>query len=117
MRFPTFIGNGRLKLMYDNSDWIKAGLDQDLGSSLPLPISATTIEKCEFLEVLPPELEQFILDHIPELVEAKSSGRLCWYTDTFDGNFVVDWVPQLDGCMVVTGGSRHGKDIHFTCSH
>lgn len=34
--------------------------------------------------------------------------RLCWYTDSFDNHFVIDFVPGMDGVMVATGGSGHG---------
>ncbi|KAH8655439.1 putative fructosyl amino acid oxidase [Xylariales sp. PMI_506] len=34
--------------------------------------------------------------------------RLCWYTDTPKGDFVVDYHPKMDGLFVATGGSGHG---------
>lgn len=34
--------------------------------------------------------------------------RLCWYTDSYDNQFVIDFVPGKKGLMVATGGSGHG---------
>ncbi|PLN79898.1 FAD dependent oxidoreductase [Aspergillus taichungensis] len=33
--------------------------------------------------------------------------RLCWYTDTPGGNFIVDYHPEYEGLFVATGGSGH----------
>ncbi|KAL4930248.1 FAD dependent oxidoreductase-domain-containing protein [Aspergillus undulatus] len=33
--------------------------------------------------------------------------RLCWYTDTPSGDFIIDRHPQLDGLFVATGGAGH----------
>lgn len=44
---------------------------------------------------------------IPELLPYQIGTRLCWYTDTFDNHFVIDFLPNKKGLMVVTGGSGH----------
>ena len=31
--------------------------------------------------------------------------RLCWYTDTPEGNFIVDYHPSIDGLFFATGGA------------
>lgn len=36
------------------------------------------------------------------------STRLCWYTDTPDGDFIIDYHPDFKGLFVATGGSGHG---------
>ncbi|KAL4897996.1 FAD dependent oxidoreductase [Aspergillus ambiguus] len=36
-----------------------------------------------------------------------SNRRLCWYTDTPEGDFVVDHHPSLAGLFVATGGAGH----------
>ncbi len=99
--------------MYDNPDWITATLDRVIGTVTSLPITAAAIEQTGLFNNLPSELQCFVHQNLPELADIKPSGRLCWYTDTFDRNFVIDWVPQVDGCIVVTGGSRHGKGSIF----
>ncbi|KAE8349499.1 FAD dependent oxidoreductase [Aspergillus coremiiformis] len=37
-----------------------------------------------------------------------SNRRLCWYTDTPEGDFVVDHHPVMDGLFVAIGGAGHG---------
>ncbi|KAL6237967.1 hypothetical protein BDW75DRAFT_52536 [Aspergillus navahoensis] len=36
-----------------------------------------------------------------------SNRRLCWYTDTPNGDFIIDRHPTLDGLFVATGGAGH----------
>lgn len=38
------------------------------------------------------------------------SSKLCWYTDSLDNSFVIDWVPTYadNSVFVCTGGSGHG---------
>jgi sarcosine oxidase / L-pipecolate oxidase len=46
---------------------------------------------------------------MPELVDLGiSSTKLCWYTDSIDNSFVVDFVPGKDRVLVCSGGSGHG---------
>lgn len=34
---------------------------------------------------------------------------MCWYTDSIDNNFVIDYVPDTDSTLFIcTGGSGHG---------
>ena len=50
----------------------------------------------------------FVEQHMPELLSCETKARLCWYTDSFDNHLVIDFVPDMDGLMVATGGSGHG---------
>ncbi|TPX52548.1 hypothetical protein CcCBS67573_g09845 [Chytriomyces confervae] len=34
--------------------------------------------------------------------------RLCWYCESWDGNFFIDAVTGMSNCFVATGGSGHG---------
>ena len=34
--------------------------------------------------------------------------RLCWYSDTKDGDWLVDWHPGWKGLFIATGDSGHG---------
>jgi len=71
--------------------------------------------------VLPPTAERrvgqeweelfraFLGDWMPVLADAPIVGdRLCLYTDTTDGDFLIDRHPDLPGLIVATGGSGHG---------
>ncbi|RFU28528.1 hypothetical protein B7463_g7824, partial [Scytalidium lignicola] len=37
-----------------------------------------------------------------------SRSRVCWYTDTQVGDFLIDYHPQYSGLFLATGGSGHG---------
>lgn len=45
----------------------------------------------------------------PELRDRPfTSTKLCWYTDTPDGDFIIDYHPRHEGLFLATGGSGHG---------
>ena len=51
---------------------------------------------------------EFLAEIFPELATAKLSKKhLCLYTDTLDGDFLIDYVPDLEGIILATGGSGH----------
>ncbi|KAI9349525.1 FAD dependent oxidoreductase-domain-containing protein [Obelidium mucronatum] len=51
---------------------------------------------------------KFLSTVFPELNNLDiSRTRLCWYCDSWDGNFYIDAVPQRNGLFVATGGSGH----------
>jgi len=51
---------------------------------------------------------QYLGNILPSLAyrEMKTS-RVCWYTDTQEGNFIVDYHPRISGLFIATGGSGH----------
>ena len=52
---------------------------------------------------------QALREMIPSLADrAFTKSKICWYTDTPDGNFLIDWCPGTEGLFVATGGSGHG---------
>lgn len=51
----------------------------------------------------------FISANIPELVGSDIIiAKICWDSFGIDLDFVMDWVPGIENCMVVAGGSGHG---------
>ncbi len=51
---------------------------------------------------------EFLAEIFPELASAKLSRKhLCLYSDTLDGDFLIDYVPDLEGIILATGGSGH----------
>ena len=45
----------------------------------------------------------------PEIASREFSlERVCWYCDTPTSNFLIDYIPELQGILVATGGSGHG---------
>ncbi|KAH7054286.1 FAD dependent oxidoreductase [Macrophomina phaseolina] len=54
-------------------------------------------------------VQAFCKENLPELLGLPiETARLCWYTDSVDNDFVVDYVPGTEGLMVCSGGSGHG---------
>lgn len=41
------------------------------------------------------------------------STRICWYSDTRDGNFLIDFYPHVDGLLVASGDSGHAFKVCF----
>ena len=56
-------------------------------------------------------IQKFLDTYLPELRETVGPNayhtRLCWYTDSFDNQWVIDHVPGKPGVVVATGGSGH----------
>ena len=51
---------------------------------------------------------EFLVEIFPSLASAKLSKKhLCLYTDTLDGDFIIDYVPSMEGIILATGGSGH----------
>ncbi|KAJ5223871.1 hypothetical protein N7468_008413 [Penicillium chermesinum] len=56
-------------------------------------------------------IKQFVSIFLPEFDGVPfHSTKLCWYTDSLDNSFVIDYVPEYAGksVFVCTGGSGHG---------
>lgn len=55
-------------------------------------------------------MKRVIGELFPELIEIGfTDSRLCWYTDTIDNEFLIDYVPGYSNSLFVcTGGSGHG---------
>jgi N-methyl-L-tryptophan oxidase len=52
---------------------------------------------------------EFFAQFIPGLADARASeARICYYNNTPDDDFIIDWDPQRNGVLVVTGFSGHG---------
>lgn len=72
----------------------------------------TSLPAAQFSPI-PPEGEKacrdFLRSSIPWLGSRAFSGtRICWYTDTPTGDFLIDYHPQYEGLFLATGGSGHG---------
>jgi glycine/D-amino acid oxidase-like deaminating enzyme len=63
-------------------------------------------------EATPDFLEQareFVARRIPDLARGKLVGsRSCFYANTPDHDFVIDWAPGCSRILVAGGGSGHG---------
>ncbi|KAI4613041.1 hypothetical protein J4E80_007097 [Alternaria sp. BMP 0032] len=83
--------------------------NETITTSLPYthvddPSQAVPIEgqrQCrDFLTAIHPSLA------VPSRPFTKS--KICWYTDTRDGDFLISYHPKYKGLFVATGGSGHG---------
>ncbi|KAI5866534.1 FAD dependent oxidoreductase [Durotheca rogersii] len=54
-------------------------------------------------------IKEVVKEAMPELAAIGITGcRNCWYTDSLDNGFLVDYVPNDEGMVVCSGGSGHG---------
>lgn len=102
---------GVIKLGYRGTKYTNPQV-QPNGAVHSVPITRWTTPKS--ITGLPEKAIQVIrtvLDkYLPEMREHGlhvTGTRLCWYTDSYDNQFVVDAVPGKKGAMVATGGSGH----------
>lgn len=102
---------GWLKFGYRGTKYTNPAVQPD-GRERSTPVTRWSEEK---ITTIPEQalrvIRRFIAENLPELVDEGidvSMTRMCWYTDTFDNHFLVDYVPETnDSLMVVTGGSGH----------
>lgn len=62
---------------------------------------------------IPKEAEDILRENLKEILPPLSNRpfdrtKVCWLTQTKSANFLVDYHPELEGVMMVTGGSAHG---------
>jgi sarcosine oxidase / L-pipecolate oxidase len=54
-------------------------------------------------------IRTFCEENLPDLLELElERGRLCWYSDSVDNSFLIDYVPGVENLIVANGGSGHG---------
>ncbi|KAL1723076.1 FAD dependent oxidoreductase-domain-containing protein [Schizophyllum commune] len=99
------------------------------GLRISYPKTKYTAEKESRVPVISIEVvKDTIKEILPDLAEHGKivDTRLCWYCDSLDNNFLVDYVPQYgDSLAVVSGGSGHmfkflpvlGKHVLDVLSH
>ncbi|QKX57773.1 uncharacterized protein TRUGW13939_04893 [Talaromyces rugulosus] len=84
-----------------------ATFTQDGKWSVPLPA-----DECKTLpEPAMYAMKQFVSIFLPEFEDVPfSTTKLCWYTDSLDNSFVIDYVPDFaeNSVFICTGGSGHG---------
>ena len=78
-------------------------------SSSNQPISYPKTDTDKIPEEAMRVLKTFCAENLPDLLELDlDRGRLCWYSDTVDNSFLVDYVPGMENVIVANGGSGHG---------
>ncbi|KAJ0104039.1 FAD dependent oxidoreductase [Diaporthe amygdali] len=103
--------DGWLKFGYRGTKYINPTVQAD-GKERSTPITRWSEEK---ITTIPQQalrvIRRFIAENLPELADEGidiSMTRMCWYTDTFDNHFLIDYVPgTTQSLMIATGGSGH----------
>lgn len=97
---------GVVKIAFRGAKWTNyARAHPETGEKLSYP--KTDVE--EVPEEAMRVLRVFAAENMPELLDIElEKGRLCWYTDSVDNNFLIDYVPGVGNLVVASGGSGHG---------
>lgn len=85
-------------------------IDGDLNQAAGLISTPLRDENGAAKPYLPADADKALRDGLrkffPKVAERPwQNSRLCWYTDTPKGDFIVDYHPELEGLFIATGGS------------
>lgn len=77
--------------------------------SVSIPRTATDDPNLWVPEEGERECRRALRELIPALAERPfTKSKICWYTDTPDGDFLITYHPSYSGLFLATGGSGHG---------
>ncbi|KAK8870118.1 hypothetical protein IAR55_000688 [Kwoniella newhampshirensis] len=102
---------GKIKIGYRGRKWTNYQTHPKTGQRISTPKTKYTTDKAVNL---PKKAITYIKEVVGEVFpELKGIGitdtRMCWYTDSIDNSFVIDYVPGYsDSLFVCSGGSGHG---------
>ncbi|KAI0428503.1 FAD dependent oxidoreductase [Xylaria sp. FL1042] len=98
--------NGVIKIGFRKTKWTSYG--DVAGKRISVP-KAVDVKETNIPIPALEGIKEYISVNLPELMElGLSSTRLCWYTDSIDNSFVVDFVPGRPRVAICSGGSGHG---------
>ncbi|EME85806.1 uncharacterized protein MYCFIDRAFT_40622 [Pseudocercospora fijiensis CIRAD86] len=96
---------GILKIAFRGAKWTSYTRRSSVGKQLSYPQTQTDKIPLEAMRVI----RSFVSENLPELLDLDLTNlRLCWYTDSVDNSFLIDYVPGVEGLVVASGGSGHG---------
>lgn len=101
---------------YLNPETVTSALPPSPSSACtPIVVSRPATNRDGGLSHLPHEADVDLRRALRDLVPIKglasrpwTETRLCWYSDTKDGDWLVDWHPGWKGLFIATGDSGHG---------
>ncbi|RDW84777.1 FAD dependent oxidoreductase-4 [Coleophoma cylindrospora] len=102
---------GKIKIGYRGRKWTNFQSVPKTNKRISVPVTKYTAAKVENLPKMAlKNLKQLVGEMFPDLAElGVSDTRLCWYTDSLDNSFVIDYVPGYNQSLfVASGGSGHG---------
>lgn len=103
--------DGKIKIGYRGRKWTNYQTEPATGKRLSVPKTKYTPDRQVNLPLKAiTNLKGLIAEMFPDL---KTIGitdtRMCWYTDSVDNSFLIDYVPGYgDSLFVASGGSGHG---------
>ena len=96
---------GLVKIAFRGAKWTNYARTSETGRQISYPKTDVDTVPQEAMRVL----KSFCEENLPDLVELSlESPRLCWYSDSIDNSFVIDYVPNTENLIVANGGSGHG---------
>jgi sarcosine oxidase/L-pipecolate oxidase len=102
--FPR-TSDGLIKFGFRGAKWTNYAFKSNSGRIISYPKTDVQTIPTRAMDVI----QEFCKENMPELLTLSiQKRRLCWYTDSVDNNFVIDYVPGKRGLMVASGGSGHG---------
>jgi sarcosine oxidase/L-pipecolate oxidase len=97
---------GVIKFGFRGVKWTNYSRTNELtGAAISYPKTDLTEVPQEAMRVC----RSFCAENLPDLLDLKlQPGRLCWYTDSVDNNFLISRIPNVENLYVASGGSGHG---------
>lgn len=96
---------GVIKIAFRGAKWTNYSREGSTGQPLSYPKTDAKKMPKEAMRVI----REFCVENMPELLALDLEyERLCWYTDSVNNSFLIDYVPGIEGLIVASGGSGHG---------
>lgn len=106
--FPISEPGGYLKFGARHTKWTNPVKRNDKSISIPL----TECSKPSITEIPSDALgtvKDFISSYMPDVAGLPiTKTRLCWYSESVNDDFIIDWVPNTEGLFSCGGSSTHG---------
>ncbi|KAL3490025.1 FAD dependent oxidoreductase [Aspergillus germanicus] len=108
--FPPTPGSNILKLARHGYGYATEATSEATGRTISGPRRDASNASSGYL---PDDADQALREGLKQLFPSLqnrpwSNRRMCWYTDTLTGDFIIDHHPTLQGLFVATGGAGHG---------
>ncbi|OCF39391.1 hypothetical protein I317_06819 [Kwoniella heveanensis CBS 569] len=102
---------GKIKIGYRGRKWTNYQTHPQTGKRLSVPRTKYSVDPAVNLpKKAIDNIKVAVGELFPELKDIGiTDTRLCWYTDSIDNSFVIDYVPGYNNSLfVASGGSGHG---------
>lgn len=107
--FPVSGSDGYLKIICRQKKYTNP-VTLGSGQTVSVPVTGNSNPpESRLSKELVTQVKSFIKVFFPDLVQfGIHKTALLWYTDTINNEFIVDYIPNRQNALVVTGGSGHG---------